>query len=186
MARGALKFFRLTRYHWCLFGPLNLANLWKAVNRIRFKMGQFSRTQIRTLTSSSPKKKKNIFSNFWEVLYILPTCFIGVLTKLSQKNWPIFGPPRARFWPNFGVIWGSQVFFGSNVPRALLIDPRKWLVDAPKWKTKPPQKNESHFGQNRNAKVARMPAQTCHRANFYHFFGFMWNCRKNHQDPTSR
>ena len=61
VARGALKFFRLTRYHWCLFGPLNLANLWKAVNRIRFKMGKFSRTQIRTLNSFSPKKKKIFF-----------------------------------------------------------------------------------------------------------------------------
>ena len=137
---GLWSFFRLARYHWCLFGPLNLANLWKAVNRIRFKMGKFSRTQIRTLTSSSPKKKKKYFSNFWGVLYILPTCFISVLTNCQKKNWPIFGPLRARCWPNCGVIGGSQGFFGSNVPRALLIDPRKWLVDAPKWKTKPSQK----------------------------------------------
>ena len=185
MARGALKFFRLTRYHWCLFGPLNLANLWKAVNRIRFKMGKFSRTQIRTLNSFSPKKKK-YFSNFWGVLYILPTCFIGVLTKLSQKNWPIFGPPRARFWPNFGVIWGSQGFFWLKCSSSIADWSKKVASWCPQMKNKAPQKNKSHFGQNRNAKVARMRAQTCHRAIFYHFFGFMWNCRKNHQDPTSR
>ena len=94
-------------------------------------MGKFGRTQIQTSTSFSSEKKK-YFSNFWGVLYILPTCFIGVLTKLSQKIDQFLDPPGHAFGQILGLFGGARVFFGSNVPRALLIDPRKWLVDAPK------------------------------------------------------
>ena len=53
MARGALKFFRLTRYHWCLFGPLNLANI---------KQKQFSKSKrqnsVRAKRAEGQKSKK--------------------------------------------------------------------------------------------------------------------------------
>ena len=103
VARGALKFFRLTRYHWCLFGPLNLANLWKAVNRIRFKMGQFSRTQIRTLTSSSPKKKKNIFLIFGGFFISCPHVLSAFWQTVTKKIDQFLDPPGHVFGQILGL-----------------------------------------------------------------------------------
>ena len=33
----------------------------------------------------------------------------GALAKAEEETffWPIFGPPGARYWPNFGVLGGS-------------------------------------------------------------------------------
>ena len=152
MARGALKFFRLARYHWCLFGSLNLAILWKAVNRIRFKTGKFSRTQIRTLISSSPKKKTNIFLIFGGFFITCPHV-LSAFWQTVTKNWPIFGPPRARFWPNCGVIGGSQGFFWLKCSSSIADWSKKVASWCPQMKNKAPPKNKSHLGQNRNAKL---------------------------------
>ena len=90
VARGALTFF-LTNQVSLVFGPLNLANLWKAVNRIRFIMGKFGRTQIRTSTSFSSDKKYIIFEG---ILNILSRGLNDLLTKLSKTILdPFMDPP---------------------------------------------------------------------------------------------
>ena len=139
VARGALKFFRLTRYHWCLFGPLNLANLWKAVNRIRLKMGKFSCTQVRTLTSSSPKKKKIFFQFLWGFFISCPHVLSAFWQNCHKNFLPIFVPSRARLWPNFGVIGGSKGFFWLKCSSSIADWSKKVASWCPQMKNKAPQ-----------------------------------------------
>ena len=94
-------------------------------------MGKFSRTQIRTLNSFSPKKKMIFFSFLGGSLY-LAHMFYRRFDKTVTKNDQFLDPLGHIFGQILGLFGGARVFFGSNVPGALLIDPRKWLVDAPK------------------------------------------------------
>ena len=77
-----------------LFGPLDLVNSWKAVNRIM--IGEFDCTQIRTSTSFSFEEKK-IFVKY----------FFGFLIFCSWLNRPfdkIWGGEGNHFWTPTGTF----------------------------------------------------------------------------------
>ena len=93
--------------HRCL-APNDIANLWKTVNRIRIIMGEFGCTQTWTSTSLlAVEWKKYLFNILRGSQYFAHRLNRPYDKIVTKKCWPIFGPPRVRFWPNFGVIWGS-------------------------------------------------------------------------------
>ena len=91
---------------------VDIANLWKAVNRIRIILGEFGCTQIR-ISNSCRSKRKQVYGNLFRGL-------IGILTKMA-KNGLFLWPHRSHFWPNFGVKGMiSHDFLAQMFPKHLI------------------------------------------------------------------
>ena len=63
--------------HWCL-ASIDMANSRKAVKRIRIIMEEFGNTQIRTSSSCSSERKKDINNLFWGSEYFVFGQILGL------------------------------------------------------------------------------------------------------------
>ena len=82
-----------------VFGPVDFANLWKPVNRIRIITGKFGCTQIRSSSSCSSEKKKDFFKSVFLGSEYFAQRFNRPVDKKGKQNWPFFSPPRSRSDP---------------------------------------------------------------------------------------
>ena len=73
---------------------VDIANLWKAVNRIRIRLREFGSTQIR-ISNYCRSKRKQVYGNLFRGL-------IGILTKMAKK-WTFFVATPVTFLAKF---WG--------------------------------------------------------------------------------
>ena len=84
----------LEKKHWCL-APIDIANFWKAGNRIRIIIGALGCTQVRISNSCSSKRKKD-FGN----LYFGFGIFCLEVQSAFWRKWPKkFGPFLAQMFP---------------------------------------------------------------------------------------
>ena len=83
-----------------LLSPLDLANLWNPFSRIRIIMGKFGCTQIRTSSSCSARKKKDL-SNFGGGLTYLAQRFNQLFDKNPKKNRGVLSKGRLNLWANY-------------------------------------------------------------------------------------
>ena len=79
-------------------------------------MGKFSRTQIRTLNSFSPKKKKNIFLILGGSLYLVHMFYQRFDKTVTKKIDQFLDPPGHVFGQIVGLLGGARVFSCLSVP----------------------------------------------------------------------